>query len=232
MPIPLLVAGGIAAGKFISDMYATDQENKSRKEGRAALTRMKGATDTDYAKMMGDIESYYDQRGSLGTEQDANAYTAAIRGYDPNDFVYNRKPFEYNKTAADFRNPYYDQIIGDTASTVQHTAAGAGLGRGSGAATAIADAVAKKNDELNKTAMEQFRDDRNFEYQKYSDYANAMQDALAQKRAATESKIALQGNLAQDYYGVMDSRQADLLKARQDRMSANQQYDMAMAGLY
>ena len=59
-----------------------------------------------------------------------------------------------------------------------------------------------------------------------------MQDALAQKRAATESKIAMQGNLAQDYYGVMDSRQADLLKARQDRMSANQQYDMAMAGLY
>ena len=230
--IPAIIGGAVALGNMGASIYNDYKERESKREGRSATRRAKNDAAAQYGQMMGDLESYYDQRGSLGTEADANAYRAAIGGYDPNSFVYDRGQFEYNKTRDDFLNANYDKIIGDTAATVQHTAAGAGLGRGSGAATSIADAVVKKNEELYRDANEAYNADRDFAYKNYSDYATAMQEALNQKRAATESKIALQGNLAQDYYNTMDNRQSDLLKLQQDRMATLAGYDAAIAGLY
>lgn len=232
MPIPAIIGGAVALGQLGAGLYNDYKERESKSKGRDYTRRAKADAAAQYGQMMGDLEGYYDQRGSLGTEADANAYRAAIGGYDPNSFVYNRGQFGYNKTRDDFINPNYDRIIGDTAATVQHTAAGAGLGRGSGAATAISDAVVRKNEELYNDAQRAYEADRDFAYKNYSDYATAMQDALNQKRAATESKIALQGNLAQDYYNTMDNRQSDLLKLQQDRMATLSGYDAAIAGLY
>lgn len=232
MPIPAIIGGAVALGQLGAGLYNDYKERESKSKGRDYTRRAKADAAAQYGQMMGDIEGYYDQRGSLGTEADANAYREAIGGYDPNSFVYNRGQFGYNKTRDDFLNANYDRIIGDTAATVQHTAAGAGLGRGSGAATTIADAVVRKNEELYNDAQRAYEADRDFAYRNYSDYATAMQDALNQKRAATESKIALQGNLAQDYYNTMDNRQSDLLKLQQDRMATLSGYDAAIAGLY
>lgn len=230
--LPAIIGGAVALGNMGAGLYNDYKERESKKDARDYTRRSKADAASQYDQMMGDIENFYDQRGSLGTEADANAYRAAIGGYDPNSFVYNRGQFGYNKTRDDFINPNYDKIIGDTAATVQHTAAGAGLGRGTGAATSIADAVVRKNEELYNDAQRAYEADRDFAYRNYSDYATAMQDALNQKRAATESKIALQGNLAQDYYNTMDNRQADLLKLQQDRMATLANYDAAIAGLY
>lgn len=230
--LPAIIGGAVALGNMGAGLYNGYKERESKSKGREATRQARNDAATQYGQMMGDIESFYDQRGSLGTEADANAYRAAIGGYDPNSFVYNRGQFGYNKTRDDFLNPNYDKIINDTAATVQHTAAGAGLGRGTGAATSIADAVVRKNEELYNDAQRAYEADRDFAYKSYSDYAQAMQDALNQKRAATESKIALQGNLAQDYYNTLDSRQSDLLKLQQDRMATLANYDAAIAGLY
>lgn len=230
--LPAIIGGAVALGNMGAGIYNDYKERESKKDARDFTRRSKADAATQYGAMMGDIGNFYDQRGSLGTEADANAYRAAIGRYDPNSFIYNRGQFGYNKTRDDFINPNYDKIIGDTAATVQHTAAGAGLGRGTGAATSIADAVVRKNEELYNDAQRAYEADRDFAYRNYSDYATAMQDALNQKRAATESKIALQGNLAQDYYNTMDNRQADLLKLQQDRMATLANYDAAIAGLY
>lgn len=232
--IPALVAGGIAAATLISNQMQANEDARRRQQARGRLAQQQQHQDNEYMRMLSDIGKFYDDRGSLGSAADVKAYRDAISGYNPNDFVYNRGKFSdtYDKTREDFLNPYMDAIIGDTAATVQHTAAGAGLGRGSGAATAIADAVAKKNDELVRTAQQDFESDRNFAYKEYDDYARAMQDALNAKRSALENKIAMSGNLASDYYNVMDARQADILKARQDKMSADTAYANAMAGLY
>lgn len=230
--LPAIIGGAVALGNMGAGIYNDYKERESKKDARDYTRRSKADAASQYDQMMGDMENFYTQRGSLGTQADANAYRAAIGGYDPNSFVYNRGQFEYGKTRDDFINPNYDRIIGDTAATVQHTAAGAGLGRGTGAATSIADAVVRKNEELYNDAQRAYEADRDFAYRNYSDYATAMQDALNQKRAATESKIALQGNLAQDYYNTMDNRQADLLKLQQDRMAALSGYDAAIAGLY
>lgn len=230
--IPALIGAGVAAAGLISNYMNSNAERNSRSEGRQWLNEQQAASNSQYDQILRDIDAYYNKRGSMGTVQDVNSYKSAIAGYDPNGFVYTPEGFSYNKTRDDFITPYYDQIIGDMTQQVQHSAAGAGIGRGSGAAQAIAEAVAKKDNELFKEAQQEYKDDRNFEYQKYADYAQTMQRALDAKRAATDTKIALQGNLAQDYYGAMDAAQADRLRAQQDKIATGATYSTAMAGLY
>lgn len=232
--VPAIIAGAVAAGTIASNLYNSSKDRESREDARRRLAGQQGASAYDYNQIMNDIESYYKERGSLGTKNDVDAYRAAIAGYDPNSFVYNRGSFddEYNKTASDFINPLRDKIVENEIAGVQHSAAGAGLGRGSGAAEAIAQAVADKDEEMYRLAQEDYRDDRNFAYQKYNDYVNAMQNKLDTLRAATDTKMTLQGNLAQDYYGVMDSAMADKLKTRQDKIATDASYAQAMAGLY
>lgn len=233
--IPAIIGGAVALGSIASNMYSANQDRKSKREGRKELEKLRNQTAGDYDSILNDIDSYYTKRGSLGTAQDAQDYKTAMGSYKPSDFVLSDDKLKYGgfgKSVQEYMNPYYDKIIGDTAATVQHTAAGAGLGRGSGAATAIADAVAKKNDELYKTALQEYNSERDFDYRTWDDYTRNMMEQLAQKRQATETKIAMQGDLAKDYYNVMDASQADRMKAQQDRMAAQQQYDIAMAGLY
>jgi hypothetical protein len=123
-------------------------------------------------------------------------------------------------------------MLGDVVSSIQHSAAGAGLGRGSGAAGAIAQGVLDKSLELRREANSEYQADRTFEYSKYNDYIRNMNQALAQRQQALNNKLTLQGNLAQDYYGAMDARQSDIMGATQDRIATGTQYSTAMAGLY
>lgn len=233
--IPAIVAGGIAAANLIGNAIQASNEEDRRSEARARLTGQQSALDSDYASTLESIEQYYKDRGSLGTADDVTAYRTLVSGYNPDDFVYSPdKTFDetYSKTRDDFINPYMQQIIGDAAQQVQHTAAGAGVGRGSGAAEAIAAEVAQKSNDLYREAQQEYKDDRNFEYNKYNDYIEQKQRELDTKRQALDSKINLTGNLAQDYYSVMDAEQADKLKLGQDRRASQVTYDTAMAGLY
>lgn len=233
--IPAIVAGGIAAANLIGNAIQASNEEDRRSEARARLTGQKAALDSDYASVLESIGKYYADRGGLGTADDVTAYRTLVSGYNPKDFVYSPdKTFDetYSKTRDDFINPYMQKIIGDAAQQVQHTAAGAGVGRGSGAAEAIAAEVAQKSNDLYREAQQEYKDDRNFEYNKYNDYIAQKQRELDTKRQALDSKINLTGNLAQDYYSVMDAEQADKLKLGQDRRAAQVTYDTAMAGLY
>lgn len=237
--LPAVLAGvaalGSAAGTYFGNKYAADKAAQSRESAAQEIARMQGQSDAYYKTMINGIRDYYDNRGGLGTATDVNAYRDAINSYDPNAYVLDMKDpnnqFGYNKTADAFVNPYMDRIINDTAQTVQHTAAGAGLGRGSGAAAAIADAVAKKNEELYNDAYNRFKDDRQFEYNKYADYINNRQNQLQQLRSANDTKLQLQGNLANDYFNVMDARQADLVRAQQDQQGTMATYAQAMMGV-
>lgn len=237
---PVVAAALIGAGATIgSTLYNNYQSNKAqeaeleaRKEAAEQLRQQGKITDAQYNQVISQINQYYNQRGSLGTKQDVNQYKAAIQGYNPEDYAYNFGDYEYDKTKEDFLNPYYGRIIGDTAEQIQHSAAGAGLGRGTGAALNIAKGVSEKSDELYKTAMEEYNKDRQFDYNQYQDAIQNNQNRLNAIRSAQEYKIGLQGNLAQDYYNTQDARMADTLKAQQDRLTAQQAYANAIAGLY
>lgn len=239
--IPLIIAGAAAGlagqlgGAAISGHYADEaskREVNARKEAAAQLRAQGQLTDAQYNDLIGQINQYYATRGSLGTMSDVNAYKQAIAGYNPEDYAATDPGFNYGKTKEDFINPYYSAIIGDTANQIQHTAAGAGLGRGTGAALNIAQGVASKSDELYRSAMQDYQNDRTFEYQKYQDAIRNNQSRLNALNTANQYKIGLQGNLASDYYNTMDARQSDLMAANQDKLNAQAAYASAMAGLY
>lgn len=238
--LPLLIGAGAAlagniGGAAISGYYAdkaNEREMEARQKAADRLLQQGQITNSQYNALIGQISDYYANRGSLGTMNDVNAYKAAIQNYNPEDYAAEVGDFNYGKTVEDFTNPYYAQIIGQTRDQLQHTAAGAGLGRGTGAALNIAQGVASKSDELYNTAMNQYNQDRSFEYQKYADAIRNNQNRLNALRAANETKIGMQGDLAQDYYGTQDARQADIMKAQQDRLNAQVGYASAIAGLY
>lgn len=237
---PAIVAGLIGAGATLASSgisaysnYKSQQaELNARKEAAAQLKQQGQLTDNEYKAIISQIDQYYANRGSLGSNSDVKAYKDAIEGYKPEDYAAEVKDFEYDKNKEDFLNPYYSRIIGDTANQIQHTAAGAGLGRGSGAALNIAKGVAEKSDELYNTAMNEYNQDRDFAYKTYADAIKNNQARLEALRSGTEYKLGLQGNLAQDYYNTQDSRMSDQLKAQQDRLAAQQTYANAIAGLY
>lgn len=239
--IPLIIAGAAAGmagqlgGAAISGHYsdkAARREANARAEAAAQLRTQGQLTDAQYNNLINQINQYYDTRGSLGTQSDVNAYRQAITGYKPEDYAATDPGFNYGKTKEDFINPYYSAIIGDTANQIQHTAAGAGLGRGTGAALNIAQGVASKSDELYRTAMQDYQNDRSFEYQKYQDAIRNNQNRLNALNSANQYKIGLQGNLASDYYNTMDANQSDLMAAQQDRLNAQVGYASALSGLY
>lgn len=248
--VPLIIAGAAAGlagqlgGAAISGYYsdkASEREAKARKDAANQLRRDGAITDAQYNQLIGQINQYYSTRGSLGTQSDVNAYKQAITDYNPEDYVpdYTKIAnadangnFTYGKTKEDFINPYYSAIIGDTANQIQHTAAGAGIGRGTGAALNIAKGVAEKSDELYRSAMQDYQNDRSFEYQKYADAIRNNQNRLNALNSAQQYKIDLQGNLASDYYNTQDARMSDIMQAQQDRLNAQTGYASAIAGLY
>lgn len=235
--IPVAAAAIMAGASLLGNALNSAAEQESKEQGRAYLSGAQSRANSDYASIINQINDYYGNRiGAMGTSQDVSDYANAIRGYSADDYVF--MPGQFNAadygvgSREDYITPYYDQIINDTASKVQQTAAGAGVGRGSGAAAAIAKAVAEKSNELYKEANQEYKDDRNFAYSQYNDYIQNMQNALAQKRAAMDTKVSLQGNLASDYLNTMDAQQSDILKARQDAIATNSSYANAMASLY
>lgn len=238
MPFPVAAAVGIAAANLIGNQLNAAADAEQKEQGRRYLSSAASSADSKYVNLLNQIDAYYGQRGSLGTAQDANDYANAIRGYDVNGAAYLPGEFSYTdengrpKTIEDFESPYKEAMLGDVVSSIQHSAAGAGLGRGSGAAGAIAQGVLDKSLELRREANSEYQADRTFEYSKYNDYIRNMNQALAQRQQALNNKLTLQGNLAQDYYGAMDARQSDIMGATQDRIATGTQYSTAMAGLY
>lgn len=239
MAAPLIAAGIIAGssliGSGIQSYYgnkAAEQERKDRKRAADQLRQQGQLTDNEYNQIINSIDSYYANRQGLGKASDINEYRQALADYNPEDYVADVKDFNFDKSKEDYINPYYSRIIGDTANTIQHSAAGAGLGRGTGAALNIAKGTAEKSDELYRTAMQDYQNDRDFAYQQFTDAIRNNQSRLNALREGTQYKMGLQGNLAQDYINTQDTRQADLIKAQQDRMAAKQAYDTAIVGLY
>lgn len=237
---PVIAAAIIGAGASLassgisaySNYKSQEAQMKARKEAADQLRAQGQITDNEYNSVINSINQYYATRGSMGTQNDVNEYKQAIANYNPEDYAAVDPGFNWSGTKEDYLNPYYGKIIGDTANSIQHTAAGAGLGRGTGAALNIAKGVSEKSDELYRTAMADYQNERDFQYKKYQDAIRNNQNYLSALREGNEYKIGLQGNLAQDYFNTQDSRMSDVLKAQQDKLNAQQTYANAIAGLY
>lgn len=237
-PVVAAMAAGALANMYAADKQseatkqATEAERQARLAAAAALREQGKSTQDEYDNMKKDINDYYDTRVGLGTVDDVTSYRNSIEGYNPIDYVYDFGDFNYNKTKEDFLNPYYNKIINDAAMKAQGSAAGAGMGRSTFAAQNIARAVAQKEDELYKTALNEYNIDRSQAYKEYSDAIARNQEKLNALREGSQYKMGLEGNLAKDYISGQDAQQSDLMNLRQDKLNAKQQYDMAITGLY
>lgn len=239
-PVVAAMAGGALANLYAADKQseairkASEAERQARLEAREELRKLGTTTAQDYDALKEDINYFYDHRKGLGREDDLTKYRASIEGYNPNNYVYDFDKelgtFDkiYTKTKEDFLNPYYNQIIGDAALKAQGSAAGAGMGRSTFAAQNIARAVAQKEDELYKTALQEYNTDRSQAYKEYADAITRNQNRLNALREGDQYKMGLQGNLAKDYINVQDQRQADIMNLKQDKLNAKQQYDLAI----
>lgn len=236
-PVVAAMAAGALSNLYAADKQseatkeATEKERQARLAAAAALREQKNqltGDNGDYAQLQKDIEDYYTERGSLGNKDDVANYRSSITGYNPSDYVYDFGDFNYNKTKEDFLNPYYNKIIGDAAMKAQGSAAGAGMGRSTFAAQNIARAVAQKEDELYKTALNEYNTDRSQAYKEYADAIARNQERLNALREGNQYKMGLEGNLANDYLKTQDTQQSDLMKLKQDKLNAKQQYDLAI----
>ena len=244
MAAPLIAAGIMAGASLIgagiqsySQSKAAEAEREAREKAAKQLRAQGQLTDNEYRQVIDSINAYYAQRKGISNAGDVDAYRSALAtelGKPEDYYAADVGDFNdtYTKTKEDFINPYYSRIIGDTANTIQHSAAGAGLGRGTGAALNIAKGTAEKSDELYRTAMQDYTQDRDFAYKQFTDAIRNNQARLDAIRENNQYKLSLQGNLAQDYVNTQDARQSDLLKAQQDRLASKQAYDTAIVGLY
>lgn len=229
-----LIGAGINA---YANYKAQERERKAREKAQRQLEYNKQQTANEYKDIISGIQDYYANREGLGKEGDINAYRTALTNYNPEDYIetnYSTEDFNnsFNKSKEDFINPYYSRIIGDTANQIQHSAAGAGLGRGTGAALGIAKGTAEKSDELYRTAMSDYQNERDFAYKQFSDQIRNNQARLDALRQGTQYKLGLLGNLATDYANTQDTAYADQLRAQQDAMAAKQAYENSIVGLY
>lgn len=242
-PVVAAMAAGALANMYAADKQseatkqATEAERQARLAAQAALREQAKSTvgeGGEYESLMKDINDYYANRKGLGTVDDVANYRNSIEGYNPNDYIYDFDEFKnhYNKTKEDFLNPYYNKIINDTAIRAQGSAAGAGMGRSTFAAQNIARAVAQKEDELYKTALNEYNTDRSQAYKEYADAIARNQEKLNALREGNQYKMGLEGNLAKDYISGQDAQRSDLMNLKQDKLNAKQQYDLAITGLY
>ena len=237
-PIVAAMAAGTIANLYSNHQQteaqkeADENERQARLQAQAQLRDQGRITQSQYEDTIKDINDYYDSRIGLGTKEDVNKFKSSIDGYNPEDYVYDFGDFKYDKTKEDFLNPYYNQIISDVAQKAQGSAAGAGMGRSTFAAQNIARAVAQKEDELYKTALNEYNTDRSQAYKEYAEAITRNQERLNALREGTQYKMGLEGDLAKDYIDVQDQRQSDLMKANQDKLNAQREYDLSITGLY
>ena len=218
-PWGALIGAGVGTLAGLFSAYEQEQDAREKERILERIKQEYNVTQDEVENLMGQF--YSNPENFLGTQEDVDAYKQALSEYNPDAFVYDFDAFDYGKDVDDFVNPYYDRIIDATARKTQHSAAGAGVGRGTGAANAIAEAVAKKDDELYKTALQQYNTDRAQSYAEWGGNIDRMQQRLNQLRAATDTKMNNLGSLAQDYTNQKQNQFSDLVAAKQNRATGN-----------
>ena len=234
------LGAGIGGAIGLLGGFLGEYENaQNEKERRKIIERAAAELNESYDNTKNLLEQYYKNNESVGQASDILAYRDLVQGYDPNEFVYGEDKngdgvidefeFDYDKSIDDFYAPNRQNIIDKTADTVQARAAGAGIGRGTGAANQIATAVADKNEELYRDALNAFNQDRGFAYNLWNAKIQQGQNRLNQLKGATDTQMSLYGNLAQDYQNWQEQQMQNQLDL--ENQKAQNKLQLTLAGL-
>ena len=225
-PWGAVIGGGLGA---LGGIFGAISSANSEAEKRRIIKQAAKDYDVSVSQMQQMLSDYYESNPSIGTADDVNTYQSLVKGYDPNEFVYDYDDFNNSYDVNDYYAPNRSAVIQKTADTLQSTAAGSGIGRGTGAANMIATGVANKNEELAKNAQEAMNQDRQFAYQLWNSAITQGQNRLDALRQAKSDQLKLYGDLAsdwQDYNQQQVQTQLDLLKD-----AANNKLQLTLASI-
>lgn len=199
-------AVGLAAGLFSAYEQAQDEKERQRILEQAAQQLNASTTE-----LKNRVTQWYKDNPSVGTKNDVTKYQSLIADYDPYEFVYSDedtngdgipdaiKDFDNNYDVNDYYAPNREALIEKVGDAVQAKAAGAGIGRGTGAANQIATAVADKNEDLYKDALQAMNQDRQFAYNLWNAKIQQGQNRLNQLKNAKDTQLSLYGGLVEDF---------------------------------
>lgn len=196
-------AGGYIAGKdVLTDIldpgyfYHKSPQEREYDEKVAAATERTAGTYDQLEQM---LNEYNANRARFSTPEMQETYRQLITGFNPEDYVSEINPFEFEQTREDFVNPYREKILADVGKAVQGTAAGAGLGMSRGTLSNAIQAQMDKDEQLWKDANEMFSQERDFAYRNYADtIANNQKRLDALLNARTQQMSMLGGAIGQD----------------------------------
>lgn len=168
------------------------------------------------------IADYYENNGisDAVSADDVKNYVSALKGYDPNEFVYDVDKFSFTdengneKTADDYYDENAGKILGSAMAKVLSGATGGGLGRSLGTAQDVTQAVIDKDESLRKSAQEAYNADRQQAYSEWNTYTTQKQNQLNQLANATNQKIQNLGNIAALYQQNQQNEFEDTLNAQ------------------
>lgn len=231
---------GALAGVFQSiAQYSNDKERRKKVEELAKQIGM------DYTNLQREFDTWYtNHKSEFFDESAADDYKNAadkIRNFDYSKYDWldtdgdgvisdsekEAAKYNYDKSVEDFMTPYLEDLQADAAAKLEHTAAGAGVGRGTGAARAIANSNADIKDKAYKTALEEFKADRNFDYQMWSDYTQSMRDRLANMMSADQWQMGQQKALGEDFINFETSNFENQQRIKQAGIDAKAQIELA-----
>ena len=217
-------AVGLAAGLF-GEYEAASTESEKREVLKKASLQLNASTN----ELQSRLKQWYKENQSIGTKKDVSTYSNLVHDYDPNEFVYDYEDFEDEYDVNDYYAPNREALIEKTGDAVQARAAGAGIGRGTGAANQIATAVADKNEELYKDALEAMNQDRQFAYNLWNAKIQHGQNRLTQLKNAKDTQLQLYGGLAEDFQKWNQSKLQQQIDPDQQRL--NNQLSLTLASI-
>lgn len=168
------------------------------------------------------IADYYANNGvsQSTSEDDVKDYVAALKDYDPNEFVYDVDKFSFTdengneKTADDYYDENASKILGNAMAKVLSGATGGGLGRSLGSAKDVTQAVIDKDESLRNSAQAAYNAERQQAYNEWNAYTTQKQNQLNQLANATNKKIQNLGNIATLYQQNKQNEFEDTLNAQ------------------
>ena len=215
---------GLAAGLFSAYEEAEDEKERQR-----ILEQASQQLNASTEELQSLVNQWYKDNPSIGSQKDVESYRNLIDTYDPNEFVYNYEDFDDKYNVDDYYAPNREALIEKTGDAVQARAAGAGIGRGTGAANQIATAVADKNEELYKDALEAMNQDRQFAYNLWNAKIQQGQNRLNQLKNAKDTQLSLYGGLAEDFQNWNKSKLQQQIDLDQQKM--NNQLSLTLASI-
>lgn len=217
-----LIAGGLGA---LTDLYTSEKEREYKREQdakrRQALSEANSYAQQQYDQMLGLMNQYDQDRMKYADNSTNKQFMDLVNNYNPKDYVYNFKPFEYTKTVDNFVDPNANKIAEMAGLSTQGDATMAGNAGGTGALANMGYSRWQAASDLFKQAQDQQLRDRSQAYQEYSDYIGNMQNKLNTLSTQQMNKINLLGGNIDKEQQLKSDYLSDLLGVMGDKAQTN-----------